>query len=110
MSRVLLMNSAVIPQPGRYTARQVSREEWLRVVRDAQREGRLVSYIGYPQNLEILAGWGIRGLQVSRAKATVRPGDIMAVMRLKYRVTDPRQKGRFTPRPEDFEFLLVYCE
>ena len=108
---LLIMNSAMMPQPGSYTARAVSFDEWREVVLAAMASGprgvAWESYIGYSDNVRILADLGIPGVPVNRAEATLRPGDVMAVMRLKYRITDPSQKGRFTPKPEDFEWLLV---
>ena len=98
-----LLNSAVITGPGLYEYRLVATEEaaeWIR-------RGGWVSRIGYPQtadHIERLSG--VRPA-LSREASPMEAGDEALVVRLKYRVTDPGQKGAVPIGPEDWEYGIL---
>lgn len=107
---VKLMNSAMMPREGKYKLRLISRVEFFRFIRAANNMTTLENYIGYPQNLELIAkNTGVH-LAPSREQTTVRNGDILLIMRLKYRVTSPKAKGAPVD-VDDFEYFeATYSE
>jgi len=98
-----LLNSAVITAPGVYEYRLVTPQEaaaWIRA-------GGWVSRIGYPQTadwIEQLAG--VRP-ELSREASVMEAGDEALVVRLRYRVADPAQKGAVPVQPEDWEYGIL---
>jgi hypothetical protein len=97
----LLMNSAMMPAPGTYRLRWVSRDEFVREMREG-----FVSYIGYPDTaryLERLSGFYV---PVNRDETLIFEGAVMLICKLRYRLSDPAQKGRFTPSDDDYEFFI----
>lgn len=107
MPKVMLMNSAIMPKPGGYLMTPLTKEQFVEHVLRAHGLGVLESYIGYPDTAEYIARITGVPIYASRAAAEPNTGDTMLVCRLKYRVTDPNQKGKFTPKDEDFEYFLV---
>lgn len=108
--RVLLMNSAVMPQPGKYEAVRISREEFIFELKKAWEKGILKSYIGYEENIKRIAKWANVRVPFSRDQVTsLKPGDIMLVMKLKYRLPDPGMKKgpQNFISDDDFEFFRV---
>lgn len=99
--KVKLMNSAMMPAPGFYALREISPEMFAFQVARAQREGLLESYIGYSQNIALIEGMSGVRVPLNRAQTTVEDGDMLLVMKLKYR---PASKGQ-PVRPEDFEYF-----
>ena len=101
---VNLLNSAMMPVEGCYILRRVSSEEFGRLLRQADRDGALRSYIGYPQNADyLLRTFGVR-VAVTREQTTLSDGDTMLCMRLPQRIANPVTKGATVP--EEFEFFV----
>ena len=97
-----LLNSAMMPKPGTYHLRAITKDEFFRLVIDAMIGDGLINCIGYAQNLEMIAEeTGIR-LKTSRQQTHIEDGDSLLIMRLKYR-TDGIKGGRVAP--DDFEFF-----
>jgi len=102
MTRYLL-NSAVITSEGVYEYRLVTPQEateWIR-------QGDWVSRIGYPQTadwIEQLAG--VRPA-LSREASPMEVGDEALVVRLRYRVADPSQKGSVAVGPDVWEYGIL---
>lgn len=97
-----LVNSAMMPQTGSYNLVAISFEEFVERVRAEDVE----SFIGYPDNIALLKAWTGIEFPLSREKTTLQDGDRMIIMRLKYRVQNPADKGKFMPEENDFEFFL----
>ena len=104
---VRLMNSAMMPAPGRYDFRRIGQREFLSVLKTAALQKVLVSYCGYPQNAELLTRMSGVEIPVSRAHAgpDMENGDILLTMTLRYR-TDGSPKGK-TVSEDDFEFGIA---
>lgn len=100
---VRLMNSAMMPQEGRYTLSSLSESVFAAEVRAASLSGRLRSYIGYPQTANYVSY--ISGVEIptSRSMTTLDDGDRMLIIKLKYRTEDPASKGQ--PVDPDFDFF-----
>ena len=106
--KVHLMNSAIMPRPGRYTSQQIPAAEFFAAVQAAYRAGQLVSWIGYRQNARLITR--MTGIPVTVTRAEIdglAPGDVLLCMRLRYR-TD-HAKG--APVDEgSFEYFKVQYE
>jgi hypothetical protein len=106
MPKTKLLNSAMMPAPGIYKAESIAKDEFVHLVQQAHAEGSLESYIGYPQNVELIKQWTGVEVPLNRAQTTVEDGDVLLVMRLKYRVGNPAMKGAKVDA-RDFEFMRV---
>lgn len=98
--KIHVLNSATMPKAGRYEIIPISPEEFFRAIRINQE--LLVSSIGYPANIDMIRKHcGVR-LPLSRSVTDIQPGDLMLIMRLKYRAD-----GKVNSRPDidDFEFF-----
>lgn len=104
---VRLLNSAMMPREGRYTMVAISKEEFVEKVQQAHNIGELDSYIGYPQNIQLLKEWTGLELPLKREQTTVESGDSILVMKLKYRTQAP--KGSEV-NVNDFEFFEIFYE
>lgn len=100
--KVRLMNSAMMPEFGRYEYRPLTAEQFARAVKAAHDRGELVSYVGYQQTADLIARISGVPVQVSREMTTLNDGDEILIAKLAYRVGDPKTKG--DPVPEDFVF------
>lgn len=98
-----LMNSAMMPQPGRYMLQKISVGLFAQILSDAN--GDFESYIGYPQTAEHISCLAGVIVPVSREPTRLADGDEILVCKLAYRVADPSTKGQ--PVPEEFEYFLV---
>jgi hypothetical protein len=106
--RLFLMNSAVTPIDGRYTVQHTDLEGARYAVAIAD---EIVSYVGYPTTAQYMEkALGIPVAVNRDHLKELRHGDIMLVCRLKYRVPDPADKGKFEPGEEDFEWLIIKYE
>ena len=91
-----LLNSAVIPAGGygTYTYDSLDATElraWLRA-------GPYTSRVGYPETAAYIAAiTGEPAPAISRGLGELHPGDEAAVVRLRYRLANPGQKGKHQP-------------
>lgn len=101
---VKLMNSAMMPVEGVYKLRKITVDEARMVVAKA---AKIESYIGYPDTANYMSH--VLGIEVpiSRAETTLEDGDIMLICRLRYRVQNPQEKGKFVPKDDDFEWFVA---
>jgi len=98
-----LLNSAVITSEGVYEYRLVTPRE----AADWVRRGGWVSRIGYPQTAEWIERLaGIRP-PLSREVSIMKTGDEALVVRLRYRVADPDQKGSVPVAPDVWEYGIL---
>ena len=102
---VKLMNSAMMPQAGRYECEVISVEDFVSTLQAY----KFVSYIGYEataRHIESIAGVAVT---VSRAETQFQNGDVALVCRLNFRLADPKRKAdrNYVPAPEDYEYLRV---
>lgn len=108
--RVHLMNSAVMPIEGKYASYRISKEIFVSELKKAWEIGILKSYIGYEENIKKIAEWADVRVPLSRDQATnLQAGDMMLVMKLKYRLPDPSMKKGKQDfiGDDDFEFFIV---
>ena len=107
MTVTILLNSAMMPDEGLYVLQRVSREFFGELIADAHRRGNLRSYIGYPetaQHIERISGVPI---PVNRASTQLPDQALIAVCKLKYRVSDPGAKGKLQPGEDDYEYYVA---
>jgi len=106
-NRVVLMNSAMMPQEGLYTIYRIPQEEFFNRLKKAYEEDNLHSYIGYSTNIDFIARHTGIVLPLSREQTTLQDGDTMLIMKLKYRLQDPSSKGKHIPSDDDYEFFIA---
>ena len=107
MTVTILLNSAMMPDEGVYILRRVSREFFAELVADANRRGELQSYVGYAetaQHIEKISGVPI---PVNRASTQLPEQAVIAICKLKYRVSDPAMKGQLQPNEDDYEYYVA---
>jgi len=110
--KVILLNSAMMPVPGYYKAFSIPKTLFIKILEEAYEKGNLESYIGYEQNIKLIEKWtqGKVKLEVNREQIKeLRNGDIMLVMKLRYRVQSPGDKGKEVSE-DDFEFMRIEFE
>jgi hypothetical protein len=95
-----------MPVQGTYIIKKVPKETFILLVNLFYRSGRLKSYLGYSQNKELLREWAGVDVEINRSElGELEDGDILLIMRLKYRVKDPSMKGQEVG-VDDFEFFV----
>ena len=101
---ILLLNSAVMPNEGTYTLQRISETTFQKVLRDAAAMNNFKSYIGYPETARFIEQITGIAVEVSREQATLTPGDIMLIVKLRHRVANPADKETLQLSIDDFEF------
>ena len=103
-----LLNSAMMPAAdGLYQSRSLNASEFAEHVRLAHQQDKLISYIGYPETAELLSELCKIEIPVNRTETLIANDEFLLIAKLKYRVNDPKAKGKIKPTIEDFEFRLV---
>ena len=93
-------------ESGLYSAQQITKEEFINIIKKYYELGELESYLGYKNNIDIIEKWtGIR-FDMSRESHQLNDEDSLLVMKLKYRTTETFRKGQLVDE-EDFEFMLI---
>jgi len=101
--RVKLMNSAVMPAEGTYYNTKITKEQFVEILKS--NINITDSYISYPQNIDYI--YKISGIKVplSRAETTLENGDVMLILKLKYRV-ELGTKGQQV-NEDNFEYYMT---
>lgn len=102
--RKILMNSAMMPTDGYYFVKQLHKEEFVKLWKSF--EGGFVSSIGYEDNAIYLTDLLGECIPMNRQETSLEEGDILFILKLKYRLRNPRIKGKFTPRESDYMFQV----
>lgn len=105
---ILLMNSAMMPA-GAYGSYRYERAT-VDDLRQAMLNG-FRSYIGYPETAALISDWTGIHVPVSREVAALAHGDVIYVVRLRYRVA-PGEKGAMLGQsdPSAWEIARVVYE
>lgn len=101
---ILLLNAAVMPSEGVYTLKKISKAEFRTCLRVASATGDFKSYIGYPETARIIEQLTGVTVEVNRQQAGLMPGDVMLIVKLRHRVSEPASKAALAPSSDDFEF------
>ena len=102
---IKLMNSAIMPRSGDFYNREIGLEQFAEEVRVADETDTLDSYIGYQTTADIIEEISGVKVGISRAQTKVEHGDVLLIIKLKYRLGDPKLKGITQPTIDDFEFF-----
>ena len=97
-----LLNSAMMPQPGIYLNKRISKEVFIEHVRRGTE-----SFVGYPDTAKFIEDLTGCEIPINREQTFLDAQDEMLIIKLKYRVQSPQEKGKFTPGIDDYEFF--YC-
>ncbi len=102
---ILLLNSAVMPNEGVYTLKRISEARFTKEIQESAETGNFKSYIGYPQTAQLIEQITGIAVEMSRAQATLNPGDVMLIIKLRQRVANPADKETLQLSIDDFEFF-----
>jgi hypothetical protein len=103
-----IINSAMIPGDGIYNYKRLDMIQFRNEIR--KRQDDLISCIGYADTAVAIEDFTGVEIEVNRGKFSMNEGDEALVIKLKYRVPNPNQKGKFKPELEDYEFGLLKRE
>jgi len=103
----ILLNSAMMPSQGTYHLRELTRDEWVETIQTAAQEESIQSYIGYPDTAKHVQEITGLPIEVNRAEVTLGKAATLFIVKLKYRVTDPAQKGQFAPSDADYVYYVA---
>lgn len=102
---ILLLNSAVMPDEGVYTLKQITETTFTKELRDAAATDNFKSYIGYPETARLIEQITGITVEVSREQATLTLGDTMLIVKLRQRVANPEDKEKLQLSIDDFDFF-----
>ena len=102
---ILLLNSAVMPDEGVYTLKQITEAAFTKELQDAAASDNFRSYIGYPETAQLIEQITGIAIEVSREQAVLSPGDTMLIVKLRHRVANPTDKKTLQLSTDDFEFF-----
>lgn len=102
---VHLLNSAVMPDEGVYTLKQITEATFTKELRNAAASDNFRSYIGYTETAQLIEQITGIEVEVSREQATLTSGDTMLIVKLRHRVTNPADKETLQLSADDFEFF-----
>ena len=105
--KVYLLSATVMPNEGIYRLKGITEQEAREIVQNAD---EVVSYVGYDSTADYMAEVLRIPVGVNRDKVLFNDGDIAVVCKLKYRLKDPKQKGSYSPQPDDYEWFLAEYE
>ena len=105
---IQLLNSAVMPNEGVYTLKQITETTFTKELQDAAASDNFRSYIGYPETAQLIEQITGIAIEVSREQATLTLGDTMLIVKLRQRVANPADKETLQLSTDDLEFFR--CE
>lgn len=109
MRKLILMNSAMMPFEGAWRLEKITPEMAKEI---SQRADVIQSFIGYESTAKYMSN--VLGVEVPINRSVVTKEDfqdaIAIICKLKYRVKNPKEKGKFTLSNEDFEWYLLTYE
>ena len=106
LNKLKLINAAIMPQDGYFTRKTIDHEIFCEEIQVADKYEGIESFIGYPQNVQLIKDWTGVDVEVNRKQLTeLQAGDRLLVMALVYR-PDVADKGKLV-NPEDFLFLQI---
>jgi hypothetical protein len=101
--RVTLMNAANMPQDGVYSRQSITRREFVKRIKRAT---VINSSIGYESVAQLISEMTGREIQKNRNVTQIEDGEIILVMKLRYRI-DPKDKGTRDFGIDEYEYLLI---
>lgn len=104
--RIILMNSAMMPETGTYECKYVDMDSWIKAFHKLYSKTKtFVSTIGYPQTATHLSDILKIDVPENRINTDLKSGDIMFVCRLAQRQVDPSTKGDIHSSP--FVYAII---
>lgn len=101
--RIVLMNAANMPNDGVYWRHTITKEEFVKLIKDAD---EIYSSIGYESVAALITELTDIPVEKNRDLTVLNPTDTILVIKLKYRV-GAKDKGYVEPTINDYEFLKV---
>lgn len=106
MATTYILNSAVLTAPGIYRYTLLDQPTAMRFLQ----ANNWLSRVGYQATAEHIRTIAGVSIPLSREETRMQAGDEALVVRLKYRLPDPRQKAQHQPGPNDWEYGLLTRE
>jgi hypothetical protein len=103
----VLLNSAAMPASGTYFLREFSQKDWVKAIQIAANEDSIQSYIGYPDTAKHVQEITGLPIEVNRSEVTLGKAATLFIVKLKYRIADPTQKGQFVPSETDYVYYIA---
>jgi hypothetical protein len=103
----VLLNSAMMPATGTYFLREFSQKDWVKAIQIAAKEESIQSYIGYPDTAKHVQEITGLPIEINRSEVTLGKAATIFVVKLKYRIADPIQKGQFVPSETDYVYYIA---
>lgn len=100
----VLMNSAMMPNPGNYSISKVTKDEF--ILKWFLSGESFHSTIGYGSTANFLTRILGQYIPVNRTETSLNAGDIMFITKLAYRLPDPKMKRNSKPKDADYEFYI----
>lgn len=106
---VRLVNARLAPWNFTLRTRQITREEFVTMLRDAAAANNLRSYVGYANTAAHIARISQYVPALNREETKVEAGDILLCCVLKTRVRDPLKKssGELGASDDDYEYGMI---
>jgi hypothetical protein len=79
----------------------------VKAIQTAAQEESIQSYIGYPDTARHIQEITGLPIEVNRAEVTLDKSATLFIVKLKYRVADPTQKGQFAPSESDYVYYVA---
>jgi len=107
--KLYFLNSAVITAEGVYEYKILNNVTELQQAfrKLLPQADEVISRVGYKSTIQHIKQILNISLPLSREKLVMEQGDVALVIRLKYRVQDPKQKGELTPSAGDWEYGIL---
>lgn len=98
--KVYLINSSVITSDGTYSLETIGAIQFACELKTTD----FISTIGYQETADLVADMIGKPVPVSREQITMKTGDVAYVVKLKYRINDPKTKGQVSYSSMDYQF------
>lgn len=103
-----LMNSSMMPSPGKYECREINVPEFVKIFRDNEYCDRWESYIGYPNCANVASQILGEEIPISRQETELEDGDEILVLRLNYRPDATKKAGNeLGQKISDYRFFYI---
>lgn len=99
-NKVYLINSSVITSDGLYSLDTIGAVQFVSELKETD----FISTIGYQETADLVADMIGKPVPVSREQITMKTGDVAYVVKLKYRINDPKTKGQVSYSSMDYQF------
>ena len=95
-----------MPTEGTYEIRKITQSQFVETLK--RNKDEIDSSIGYQATAQYIKEISGVDVPINREMTTLKDGDRMLIIKLKYRVKNPKDKGKFKPNSKDFEYFACW--